>query len=335
MLLTGPEHFVAVLLQLCRPLESTEAPEAVREVWVMVDEYMLTEAEVSFIKLLETLDKTAQHISSAVASNQPEHCPHVPDCAVADTGGISILAQEDSSSKQSTDTISFSSSSSSSSSASVLEETRGAQQSDTLVKACSTKLVFHPQTDNVTASSFDEQQDCHHAAALGRSQAQPDCQGPDRHWNLGQDQCQDPFGQPSESRFEPSSNPQAHRPLPLHSSASSHVPVPLQVHTSASSVPKDNMSSNSSLQACCDATHALAANSTGKGATRWDSDQQWRVAACTLLYNPRTILQDRDSPGRDSSLISVSEPRDDQQEAGISNMQILTVKAKELQVGGA
>ena len=237
----------------------------------MVDEYMLTEAEVSFIKLLETLDKTAQHISSAVASNQPEHYPRVPDCAVADTGGISIVAQEDSSSKQSTDTVS--SSSSSSGSASVSEETFGPQQSNTLAKACSTKLVFHPLTDNVTASSFDEQQDCYHAAALGWSRARADCQGPGRHRDLGQDQCQDPFGQRSESRFEASSNPQAHRPLPPHSSASSHVPVPLQVHTSASSVTKDNMSSNSSLQASCDATPAPAANSTGKDATRWDSDQ--------------------------------------------------------------
>lgn len=43
-----------VLLQLCRPLESVETPNPVREVWAMVDEYMVTEAEVSFIKLLET-----------------------------------------------------------------------------------------------------------------------------------------------------------------------------------------------------------------------------------------------------------------------------------------
>ena len=321
-----------MLLQLCRPLESKEAPEAVREVWVMVDEYMLTEAEVSFIKLLEALDKTAQHNSSAIAPNQPKHCQHVPDYAAADTDGISLDVQEDGSSKLCADAVSSCSSNSSRSSASVLEETFGAHQSDTLVNACTTEHVFHPQ--HVSASFSDEQHSCCHAAALGQSQAQAECHG--WHWGLGESQHQDPPAKPSNSRFEPTSKPQAHRPQPSHSAASSHTPVPLHTHTAASGVPKDNFFSkcdSSTTPASYDAAQASAANNTGKGLSRWDSDQRWRVAACTLLYNPRGTLQDRDSPGLDSKAECASEPCDDQPEAGISNMQILIMKAQELQVG--
>ena len=316
-----------MLLQLCRPLESTEAPEAVREVWVMVDEYMLTEAEVSFIKLLETLDRTIQHNSSAVASNQPAHCQHVSELALADTHGISLVAEEDSSRKRSTDAVS-SSCSSSSSSASVLEETFGTHQSDTLVNARSTELVFHPQNDNVTAFSFYEQEGCRHAAPPSQPQVKAECQG------LG-GRCQDPSTKPSKSIFERSSISQAHWPLPLHRSASSHETVPLHKHSSPSDVPKDNPSSKGDSgvkQASCDATEAAVANSTGEGASRRDSDQQGRAAACTLLCNPRATLQDRDTPGLDTSMYSASEPCDDHREAGISNMQMLIIKAQELQV---
>ena len=333
-----------MLLQLCHPLESSEAPEAVREVWVMVDEYMLTEAEISFIKLLETLDKTAQLYSSAVASDQSEHCQRVGDFAAADTDGISFVAQEDSSSKRSADAVS-SSSSSSSSSASLLEENYGTRQSDSItsVVACSTELEFHLQNHNVTASSFYEQEGCHHAATTSQPSAQAECRGVDRPWGLGEGQCQDLSAKPSESATEPSSNPRTHRPLPLHSSASSHVPAPLHMHSSASDAPANKQSSNensSTTLASCDATEASAAKSTGEGASRWDSDPQRRAAACTLLYDPRVhkaTLQDRDSPGLDTSVDCASEPCDDQREAGISNMQILIMRAKELQVcvGGA
>lgn len=296
----------------------------------MVDEYMLTEAEISFIKLLETLDKTAQHSSSAFAPNQTERCQHVSDFAVADTDGISLVAQEDSLSKQSADAVSFSSSSSSST-ASVLVETPGTQQLDTLVNACSIELKFHPQNDHISASSFAEKGSCHHIAALGQSQAQ----GPGQHC-LREGQCQDPPAEPSKSAFGPSSNPQAHVPLALHSSASSHIPVSL--HRSASGVPKTSPSSKgdfSTTLASLNATEASVADSTGEGASKWNSDQQWRAAACTLLCNPRVALQDRDDPGLDSSVDSASEACDDQQEARISNMQMLIVKAKELQASGA
>ena len=334
-----------MLLQLCHPLESTEAPEAVREVWVMVDEYMLTEAEVSFIKLLETLDKTAQHNSSAVNSSQPKYCQSVSDLAVADTDGTSLAAEENSSSKLCTGALS-SSSSSSSSSASVLEETFVTKQSDTLINACSTEPVFHSQNDSATAFSINEQEGCHHAAAPSQSQAheadQADCQGPGQHWGLGERQCQGPSAKSPTGMFEPSSNSQAHRPLHLHSSGSRQLPVLLHMHNSTCGVPRDHLSSkvdSCTKQASYDAIKASTAHNTGEGASRLNSDQQRRAAACTLLCNPRSTLQDRGSPGLDSSMGSASEPCDDQREAGISNMQMLIMKAKVLQVrvgvGGA
>lgn len=50
---------IPYILQLCHPCESEEVPETVKETWKMVDEYMLTEAEIALVKLLETMDKAA------------------------------------------------------------------------------------------------------------------------------------------------------------------------------------------------------------------------------------------------------------------------------------
>ncbi|KAL0046952.1 hypothetical protein WJX82_002748 [Trebouxia sp. C0006] len=51
---------------LCHPCESEDVPATVRETWKMVDEYMLTEAEIALVKLLETVDQAAPHQSQAL-----------------------------------------------------------------------------------------------------------------------------------------------------------------------------------------------------------------------------------------------------------------------------
>ena len=63
---------LSLCVQLCQPCDSDESPETVRETWKMVDEYMLTEAEVSLVKLLETLDKAVPAGIPATAQQQQQ-----------------------------------------------------------------------------------------------------------------------------------------------------------------------------------------------------------------------------------------------------------------------
>ncbi|KAA6417643.1 MAG: hypothetical protein FRX49_12435 [Trebouxia sp. A1-2] len=51
---------------LCHPCESEDVPATVRETWMMVDEYMLTEAEIALVKLLESVDQAAPYQSQAL-----------------------------------------------------------------------------------------------------------------------------------------------------------------------------------------------------------------------------------------------------------------------------
>lgn len=51
---------------LCHPCESEDIPVTVRETWKMVDEYMLTEAEIALVKLLEAVDQAVPHQSQAL-----------------------------------------------------------------------------------------------------------------------------------------------------------------------------------------------------------------------------------------------------------------------------
>lgn len=283
----------------------------------MVDEYMLTEAEVSFIKLLETLDRTAQHHSSAVASHRPVLCHHDSDCAVADLDAMSSV------SRKSTDADV---SSNSSNSSSVASGSCIAQHSDTHSSACCTQSMPHPQTVQVTASSADEEE-CHcHDAAQGQSQDQaPGAQDVCQRWEA---QLQDANAKSPDSATEPKGSSSRH--LPLHSSASSHAPVPAALHSVANARFK-GVSAGKGGSSTNENTPGTTGASTG--ISRQDSGQEWRLAAYNLLYNPRVNPQDGNDAGVDSIKSSAAEPVGDQQEIGMSNMQLLNISAKELQVG--
>lgn len=59
-----------VLLQVCQPCEAADAPEAVKVVWKLVDEYTLMEAERAMLKLMRGLDKHLQHVKQTTAAAQ-------------------------------------------------------------------------------------------------------------------------------------------------------------------------------------------------------------------------------------------------------------------------
>lgn len=57
-------------LQVCLPCEAADAPDAVRVVWKLVDEYTLMEAERAMLKLLRGLDKHLQRVKQETAAAQ-------------------------------------------------------------------------------------------------------------------------------------------------------------------------------------------------------------------------------------------------------------------------
>lgn len=59
------------VLQACTPCQGPEAPETVRAVWRLVDEYALAESERATLKLLRGLDKHMQHLQSSAATATP------------------------------------------------------------------------------------------------------------------------------------------------------------------------------------------------------------------------------------------------------------------------
>lgn len=323
-------------LQLCRPLESSEAPEAVREVWMMVDEYMLTEAEVSFIKLLETLDQTALHTScsahtvtgrvqhplaaaaaAALAGHQqyPSACgqskifceEHVQECAIAD---ITIGAPEDSRSKGHASAAASNSSSGLNS-----EDALGSQQSATLVHASSTELVFQMKKACKRAHSCDSKECCQHAAALDQSKSQ------------GQKPDTVPFTNASLA-----SNPEARSHILLSSSASDRAPMLLQTHSSSTAMLQNIASDKSDAstgQACSEAAEACNSNDAVGDVSGQDSEQRWPAAACNLpCGDPQAAFQDRGASEADSMTGSC----DEQQEAGFANVQMVIKAAREVQV---
>ena len=58
-------------LQVCRPCEAADAPDAVKVVWQLVNEYTLMEAERAMLKLLRGLDKHLQHVRQAATASTP------------------------------------------------------------------------------------------------------------------------------------------------------------------------------------------------------------------------------------------------------------------------
>ena len=52
---------------MCQPCEALDAPDAVKVVWLLVDEYTLMEAERAMLKLMRGLDKHLQHVRQATA----------------------------------------------------------------------------------------------------------------------------------------------------------------------------------------------------------------------------------------------------------------------------
>ena len=57
-------------LQVCLPCEAVDAPDAVKVVWNLVDEYTLMEAERAMLKLMRGLDKHLQRVKQATAAAQ-------------------------------------------------------------------------------------------------------------------------------------------------------------------------------------------------------------------------------------------------------------------------
>lgn len=57
-------------LQVCLPCEAADAPDAVKVVWKLVDEYTLMEAERAMLKLMRGLDKHLQRVKQATAAAQ-------------------------------------------------------------------------------------------------------------------------------------------------------------------------------------------------------------------------------------------------------------------------
>ena len=280
----------------------------------MVDEYMLTEAEVSFIKLLETLDRTAQHHTPAVNSHQPELCNRDSDCAVAD---LDVMSPDSISKKSAKADMCSSSSSSSNASGSPVT-----QHSDTRFNACCTQAMPHAQ---LTVSSADEQVCRRYDEAQGQS--------PDQAvgaQDLGEAQFHDTSAKPTSSAIEPDAKFGSSRHVPLHSSASSHALVPADLHSVANARFKDISASKGGFSTNDNASGATGAST---GISRQDSDQEWRLAACNLLCNARVNPSDGNNAAADSVLGSAAEPSGNQQEMGMSNMQLLIMKAKELQVG--
>ncbi|KAL3141638.1 hypothetical protein ABBQ32_004870 [Trebouxia sp. C0010 RCD-2024] len=321
---------------LYRPLESSEAPEAVREVWMMVDEYMLTEAEVSFIKLLETLDQTALRMScSAHAVTGPGQQPlaaaaaamagdqqyqsacgqsktfceeHVQECAIAD---ITIAAPEDCRSKGH-ETAAASNSSSALNS----EDASGGQQPATLVHASSTELVFQVKK-GCKKAGCGTKKCCEQAAALDQSQSQ------------GQKPDTVPFRSASLASNKASSH------MLRSNSASDRDPMPLQTHSSSTAMLKNissDKSDSSTGPAFSDAAEACRSKDALEDASGQDSKQKWPAAACNLLCgDPQAAIQDMGTSEADSSMDTVTGSCDEQQEAGFANVQMVIKAGREVQ----
>ncbi|DBA99968.1 TPA: hypothetical protein ACH3X1_013841 [Trebouxia sp. C0004] len=58
------------LQQVCLPCEAADAPDAVKVVWKLVDEYTLMEAERAMLKLMRSLDKHLKSVQQATAADQ-------------------------------------------------------------------------------------------------------------------------------------------------------------------------------------------------------------------------------------------------------------------------
>ena len=77
-------------MQVCLPCEAADAPDAVKAVWKLVDEYTLTEAERAMLKLMRGLDKHLKHVKQATAVAQASNTEQ----AAATAGAGSTAAAE-------------------------------------------------------------------------------------------------------------------------------------------------------------------------------------------------------------------------------------------------
>ena len=141
-------------MQLCRPCESEGTPEIVRETWKMVDEYMLTEAEIALVKLLESLDK------AALPHGHPAGASH---CTIGHSGVSQADGQcQDSVSRHSiadgrVDSIEEALSQSHGSSSSSSNDSDGTHQAGSLVSADSQHIVFSSQHSDKPAEALGQQ----------------------------------------------------------------------------------------------------------------------------------------------------------------------------------
>ena len=323
-----------MLLQLCQPLEASEVPEAVREVWIMVDEYMLTEAEVCLIKLLETLDKTALHvgccaISPAVSTrqhpSQADDAQDMPTCCLKCLSrssleaaqlcphhaalGSGTFAQAEQCSRldpagECSDTTSPSCSSSSSS-----DEALSEQQSSTGAHASNSENVMHL-----------------HSGPGG--DVVPDVQA-SRIPASAQQDCKADHAASGEAR-EAVCMPEAVRRLSLHSSASSLAPKPGDLQNPARSDDSSDSKYNGISRQAGPALGALDDTDFDRQALGLGSSQAQQAAAYTFLCDPRGVPQPKGSLAHDGCLDTISESPDEVQ--ATSNMLMLIMKAKGLQV---
>ena len=76
--------------QACTPCQGPEAPETVRAVWRLVDEYALAESERATLKLLRGLDKHMQHLqhSASLPTNAAEASEAASEGTAAASSGL-------------------------------------------------------------------------------------------------------------------------------------------------------------------------------------------------------------------------------------------------------
>lgn len=316
-----------MLLQLCQPLESSEAPEAVREVWVMVDEYMLTEAEVCLIKLLETLDKTALHAGCSAIS--PASTGHLQ--AQADDARDMAECCLDFPSRSSLEAAQLCQDQAVLVSASFAQQCSGPG----LAKDCSGTMSASCSSSSNSDGAVSERQSSSAGAAMHlsgtpRGDVVPDLSVSHIHASA-QGGFQVDTAASGEARGVVCAS-EAGRRLSLHSSASSLAPTAPDLHTPAHARPADS-SDNKYHVLSGQSASALGAHDgtdTDREILGQGSHQAQQAAAYSLLCDPRADPQPKGSLAHDGCMDTISESPDEQQ--ATNNMPMLIMKAKSLQV---
>ena len=282
----------------------------------MVDEYILTEAEVCLIKLLETLDKTVLHAS---CSAQPwDH-----SSTIAASQSAAVCAGEQ---------VQLGSSTAHSAEHGKCLTLPAAQACSRHGTPDGYKAMSHSSSSS--SSSSDDAHDNEGGDVINASSsfalaASGVCQ---IAGSSEQTLKQVSSSSAAEGTEEDTSRSDASRKLLLHSSASSLAPNLSDFLSSAdpgsSHSPHRQSQPNSVHTSCGTASENLAC--LDKGSAGVCSIQPQQAAAYNLLCNPRAAPQHAASA--DDSALMATVPEYNQQHIGSSNMQTLIMKAQNLQV---